>query len=288
MANTGRNHTAVTVTTTEYNRMTTLKQRIEETKWLLHPLAGKSSCCIFKVPHCLAKTNEGKYRPHIISIGPYHYGDKHVVMMQQHKWRFLDNLLGRTQLIGLDDYRQVVAEIEDDIRECYAETINLCSRHLVEMMVPDGLFIIEMFCKVKLLSRSCSIGESRRPPQVLRHYFSVEGKHLLDLLHLSFVPEPQDDSPQEDVEFIQSAKKLHDLAGIMFKTREAQSFLDIRFCNGVLEIPHIKLDDLHTHFFLNLVAFEQRYSHCPKYINTYAAFMSCLVRTPMDATFLSD
>ncbi|KAM1674892.1 hypothetical protein ACFX2K_040904 [Malus domestica] len=38
----------------------------------------------------------------------------------------------------------------------------------------------------------------------------------------------------------------------MFKTREAQSFLDIRFCNGVLEIPHIKLDDLHTHFFLNL------------------------------------
>ncbi|KAM1252371.1 hypothetical protein ACFX13_041224 [Malus domestica] len=74
----------------------------------------------------------------------------------------------------------------------------------------------------------------------------------------------------------------------MFKTREAQSFLDIRFCNGVLEIPHIKLDDLHTHFFLNLVAFEQCYSHCPKYINTYAAFMSCLVRTPMDATFLSD
>ncbi|KAM1140446.1 hypothetical protein ACFX19_041218 [Malus domestica] len=163
MANTGRNHTAVTVTTTEYNRMTTLKQRIEETKWLLHPLA-----------------------------------------------------------VG-------------------------------------------------------------RPPQVLRHYFSVEGKHLLDLLHLSFVPEPQ-----EDVEFIQSAKELHDLAGIMFKTREAQSFLDIRFCIGVLEIPPIKLDDLHTHFFLNLVAFEQCYSHCPKYINTYAAFMSCLVRTPMDATFLSD
>ncbi|KAB2595404.1 hypothetical protein D8674_030854 [Pyrus ussuriensis x Pyrus communis] len=203
MANTGRDHTAVTVTTTEYNRTTSLKLRIEGTKWLLHPLAGKSSCCVFK----------GKYRPHIISISPYHYGDKHVVMMQQHKWRFLDNLLGRTH---------------------------------------------------------------------------VEGKHLLDLLRLSFVPEPQDDSPQENVEFIQSAKKLHDLAGIKFKTGEAQSFLDIRFCSGVLEIPRIKLDDLHTHFFLNFVAFEQCYSHCPKYITTYAAFMTCLVRTPMDATFLSD
>ncbi|XP_068329659.1 UPF0481 protein At3g47200-like [Pyrus communis] len=165
MANTGRDHTAVAVTTTEYNRTTSLKQRIEGTKWLLHPLAG-------------------------------------------------------------------------------------------------------------------------RPPQVLKHYFSVEGKHLLDLLHLSFVPEPQDDSPQENVEFIQSAKKLHNLAGIKFKRREAQSFLDIS--SGVLEIPRIKLDDLHTHFFLNFVALEQCYSHCPKYITTYAAFMTCLVRTPMDATFLSD
>ncbi|XP_048422761.1 UPF0481 protein At3g47200-like [Pyrus x bretschneideri] len=175
MANTGRDHTAVTVTTTEYNRTTSLKQRIEGTKWLLHPLAESS--------------------------------------------------------------------------------------------------------------RSNAVG---RPPQVLKHYFSVEGKHLLDLLHLSFVPEPQDDSPQENVEFIQSAKKLHDLAGIKFKTGEAQSLLDIRFCSGVLEIPRIKLDDLHTHFFLNFVAFEQCYSHCPKYITTYAAFMTCLVRTPMDATFLSD
>ncbi|KAK9948665.1 hypothetical protein M0R45_004230 [Rubus argutus] len=89
------------------------------------------------------------------------------------------------------------------------------------------------------------------------------------------------------VRFIQSAKKLH-LAGIKFKKRDAMSFLDIRFCNGVLEIPHISLDDLHTDIFLNFVAFEQSYSHCSKHITTYAAFMNCLIRTPADATFLCD
>ncbi|KAM1810463.1 hypothetical protein ACFX12_027216 [Malus domestica] len=88
------------------------------------------------------------------------------------------------------------------------------------------------------------------------------------------------------IEFIQSAGKLH-LAGIKFKTRDAMSFLDIRFLKGALNISLV-LDDLRTDLFVNFVAFEQCYSHCSKHVTTYALFMSCLIRTPADVSFLCD
>ncbi|XP_034225653.1 UPF0481 protein At3g47200-like [Prunus dulcis] len=354
MANGGRD-AVITITATNNIQTTiSLEQRIQETKWLLHPSAGNSSCCIFRLPQYLLEINKKAYQPHIVSIGPYHYGDTHLDMMQQHKWRFLRDLLVRTPSPGpnLDDYRQVVASMEEDIRRCYSETINLCGQDLVEVMVLDGLFTIELFCKVGRLSPSdpddpifnlawifpnlirdllrlenqipfivlqtlFDISKSsredsnsslaqlaleffsfavERPDEVLKQHVSVQAKHLLDLFRLSFIPEPHHRSPQNQnpkgntsplVQFIQSAKKLH-LAGIKFKKREANSFLDIRFCNGVLEIPNITLDDLRTDIFLNLVAFEQCYSHCSKHITTYAALMSCLISTPVDAAFLSD
>ncbi|XP_021824124.1 UPF0481 protein At3g47200-like isoform X2 [Prunus avium] len=320
------------------------------TQWLLHPSAGKESCCIFKVRQCLAEINNKTYQPHIVSSGPYHCGDQHLEMIQQHKWRIVGELLARTPPNGptLDYYRQVVAAKEADIRGCYSETLSLSSYDLVQMMVLDGLFTIELFCRLGGLSlgheyeydpifklkfifaniirdlfrfenqipffvlqdlfdeskasredSDKSLAELaltffnhalQRPGQVLDQDFSAAGeaKHLLHLLRWSFIP---NHSPQEEpvppIECIQSAKKLR-LAGIKFKTREAVSFLDVRFCNGVLEIPHIVIDDLLTHLLMNFVAFEQCYSYCSKHVTTYAAFMSCLIRTPADVSFLCD
>ncbi|KAK9950283.1 hypothetical protein M0R45_005781 [Rubus argutus] len=368
----------------------------EETQWLLHPSAGNESCCIFRVPQCLVEINTKTYQPHIVSIGPYHSGKPHLQMMQQHKGRYFRDLLARTPPTGpkLDDYLQAVASREHDIRRSYSETINLCSRDLVEMMVLDGLFTIELFCKVARLSPSdpddaiFNLGwvfpnlirdllrlenqipffvlqilldkskASRKedsqsslaklalefinhavetPPLIINQQFKVEAKHLLDLVRLSFIPQPPDQQshPPQDkklksipfplvhlirplkviksntrkavkkllvglkpktmkgntntssVELIQSAKKLF-IAGIKLKSVEASSFLDIKFHKGVLKIPNILLDNLRTDLFLNFVAFEQCYFHCSKHITTYAAFMSCLVRTPADATFLCD
>ncbi|CAB4287618.1 unnamed protein product [Prunus armeniaca] len=316
------------------------------TQWLLHPSAGKESCCIFKVRQCLAEINKKTYQPHVVSSGPYHCGDQHLEMIQQHKWRIVGELLARTPPNGptFDYYRQVVAAKEADIRGCYSETLSLSSDDLVEMMVLDGLFTIELFCRLGGLSLGDEyeydplfklkfifaniirdlfrfenqipffvlqdlFDESKasredsdkslaelaltffnRPDQVLDQDSSAAGevKHLLDLLRWSFIPNhsPQEE-PVQPIELIQSAKKLR-LAGIKFKKREAVSFLDIRFCNGVLEIPHIVIDDLLTHLLMNFVAFEQCYSYCSKHVTTYAAFMSCLIRTPADVSFLCD
>ncbi|XP_050123847.1 UPF0481 protein At3g47200-like [Malus sylvestris] len=396
MANGGRDHAAIPIPAANHIQATTsLDRRIEETKWLLHPSSGNSSCCIFRVPQHLSEINKKACQPHIVSIGPCHYGDTRLEMMQQHKWRFLRDLLARTPSNGprLDHYRQVVESMEESIRGCYSETIDLSSHDLVEIMVLDGLFTVELFCKVGRKSPSdpddlarlspsdpddpifnlawvfpnliCDLLrlENQIPFFVLQKLFdeskasredsesslaklaleffnhavertdisTTEEKHLLDLLRLSFIPKPYDQSPQgqarnirpliqlirsakkplqgtrkavkkfvagiksktrkgntsSSIEFIQSAEKLY-LAGIKFKTRDAMSFLDIRFLKGVLEIPRIVLDDLRTDLLMNFVAFEQCYFHCSKHVITYAAFMSCLIRTPADVSFLCD
>lgn len=132
--------------------MSSMEERlksVERTDWLLRPSAGRESCCIFKVPQLLVEVNSKHYHPHIVSIGPYHRGRQHLEMMQQHKWRYLCDLLDRTPSTGpkLADYLQVVVE-EEKIRGCYSETLNYLSKsELVEMMVLDGLFIIEVFSK---------------------------------------------------------------------------------------------------------------------------------------------
>ncbi|OMP10126.1 hypothetical protein COLO4_04797 [Corchorus olitorius] len=89
------------------------------------------------------------------------------------------------------------------------------------------------------------------------------------------------------LQLIPTAKKLH-LAGIQFKRGKSESFLDIKFSNGVLQIPLLTIDDFTISIFLNCVAFEQCYNHCSNHITTYAVFMGCLISTPSDAGFLCD
>ncbi|KAK9948666.1 hypothetical protein M0R45_004231 [Rubus argutus] len=81
MANGGRDHAVILIATTNNIQKTPLEQRIKETKWILHPSAGNSSCCIFKVPRCFVEINQQTYQPHIVSIGPYHHGNNHLEMI---------------------------------------------------------------------------------------------------------------------------------------------------------------------------------------------------------------
>ncbi|KAH7839063.1 hypothetical protein Vadar_034438 [Vaccinium darrowii] len=129
----------------------------------------------------------------------------------------------------------------------------------------------------------------RRPDEVLKRIGNVEGKHLLDLFRLSFIPtSPQQKPRNKHVQLIPSVEKL-DAAGIKFKATKCDTFLEIRFRNRVLEIPHIGMDDLTTLFFLNSVAFEQCYSnYCSNHMTAYTIFMSLLIKNPIDVGFLYD
>ncbi|KAF2321667.1 hypothetical protein GH714_001035 [Hevea brasiliensis] len=123
----------------------------EQVPKLLNKTAGKASCSIFRVPQSLVKIHPEAFKPQIVSIGPYHYGAKQLEMIQQHKRRFLGAVLDRTQEfgVGLDEFYKVIAIDEKKIRECYSEsTDGFDSRQLIEMMILDGIFIIELLCIV--------------------------------------------------------------------------------------------------------------------------------------------
>jgi len=71
--------------------------------------------------------------------------------------------------------------------------------------------------------------------------------------------------------------ELHQ-SGVKFKRPEKSSSLDIRFSNGILEIPQLKIFDQTEILFRNLQAFEQCHGrNAHTFINDYIYFISCVV-----------
>ncbi|KAJ4832194.1 hypothetical protein Tsubulata_009019 [Turnera subulata] len=130
-----------------------------------------------------------------------------------------------------------------------------------------------------------------RPSEILNYYAQWEGKHLLDLFHTSLIPsnhviyfsDLEQYHPSE--QSIQCVTQLRP-AGIRFKSSKADSFLDIKFQNSVLEIPSITVNDFTSTILINCIALEQCEQHRSKYFTAYVSFMSCLINQPRDAAFL--
>ncbi|XP_031254389.1 UPF0481 protein At3g47200-like [Pistacia vera] len=132
------------------DRLASMHKKISQAPTLLSTTAGKISCCIFRVPKSFIDINGKSYQPHIVSIGPYHQGEPHLRMIEEHKWKYVGSFLNRIKNngLGLEDFLKAVQSLEMKARECYSETIHLNSDEFVELMVLDGLFIIELFRKV--------------------------------------------------------------------------------------------------------------------------------------------
>ncbi|KAI6681362.1 hypothetical protein NL676_035243 [Syzygium grande] len=83
-------------------------------------LSPPSDCCIFIVPEKLRRTNKEAYTPRVVAIGPYHR-------------------------CKLEDYIERVKSWENEARNCYDKEIDLNSNQFAEMMVLDGIFVIQLF-----------------------------------------------------------------------------------------------------------------------------------------------
>ncbi|XP_019054006.1 PREDICTED: UPF0481 protein At3g47200-like [Nelumbo nucifera] len=76
-------------------------------------------------------------------------------------------------------------------------------------------------------------------------------------------------------------------AGVKFLKKEnTDSFLDISFRNGVLEIPKIHVQNYTECLLKNLIAFEQYFPKCSGRITSYAFLMDSLINTPEDVQYL--
>ncbi|KAI3847695.1 hypothetical protein MKX03_013617 [Papaver bracteatum] len=110
--------------------------------------------CIRRVHEKLHKTTEpSSYAPLLVSVGPFHRGKESLKAMEECKLHYMRKVLNRTrEERNFDSMQRVfkncvasIGEMEENIRQCYLETINLESKELIEMMVVDGLFIIGIF-----------------------------------------------------------------------------------------------------------------------------------------------
>ncbi|KAK4272773.1 hypothetical protein QN277_021280 [Acacia crassicarpa] len=346
MAGDGGHH-IVDIWKVDEERLACMLEKISQDPKLLSKAAGKKTCCIFRVPTSLGDVHGKAYQPRIASIGPYHLGQPHLNMIQEHKWRYLGSLLSRTQPngLGLEDYLKAIAPLESQARECYSEIIPFSSHEFIEMMVLDGCFILELFRKVgrlvpfepddplvtmawilpflyrdflklenqipyfilELLYELSNLppeessptlsslaleffnNSTLRPDEVIARFPHLKGKHLLDLVRSSYITNLDREQKRipTPTHVIHCVSKLRS-AGIKINPRERDTFLDVTFRHGVIEMPTITIDDFMSSFLLNCEAFEQCYNCFSKDITTYVTLMDCLINTHRDVDYLCD
>ncbi|KAI5327487.1 hypothetical protein L3X38_026883 [Prunus dulcis] len=128
-----------------------LKKNIEA-KLLTHsPLL--SSCCIFRVPEVIRRQKEQAYEPNIVSIGPFHHGNKKFQLFECVKRWYLQCLLSSCKDVSLESLIKVIMELAKSARDCYvADPLDgdLDQKYFVEMMILDGCFLLELFRKALL------------------------------------------------------------------------------------------------------------------------------------------
>ncbi|CAN6240068.1 unnamed protein product [Urochloa humidicola] len=92
-------------------------------------------------------------------------------------------------------------------------------------------------------------------------------------------------------QFVHCVSELRE-AGIRCRRRNTDRFWDIKFDNGVLQIPRILIHDGTKSLFLNLIAFEQCHSDIAtpggNNITSYAIFMDNLINSAEDVKYLHD
>jgi hypothetical protein len=128
---------------------------------------GESSMMtIFRVPAHVRDASKELYEPRLVSIGPYYRDRAALRTMEQHKWRYMRELMRRPHsLPPLDSYVRAVRNVEQEARCCYSERTDIFgstaqsepsgggeieeahSPGFAEMLMLDGCFILEFFLK---------------------------------------------------------------------------------------------------------------------------------------------
>ncbi|XP_059439887.1 UPF0481 protein At3g47200-like [Corylus avellana] len=103
-------------------------------------------CCIYRVPKKLRKVNKEAYTPKFVSIGPFHHGRKELRDMEMYKLRYFKDFLYRTKKCQ-EDFRNIIAENEVQIRHSYSEGSRLDSKDFVKMILLDAIFMIEVLLR---------------------------------------------------------------------------------------------------------------------------------------------
>jgi hypothetical protein len=130
----------------------------------------------------------------------------------------------------------------------------------------------------------------RMLPQQIQTYTNIQGiEHIVDLDRKlsTFSIEDKEDRTKGWV-LLPSATSLVE-AGIKFKRgTSSENILDIKFIDGVLEIPPLAIHDVTETAFRNLISYEQCYPKCEARITSYAVLLDSLINTAKDMDILCE
>ncbi|XP_027332179.1 UPF0481 protein At3g47200-like [Abrus precatorius] len=102
--------------------------------------------CVYRVPNEIRKLKKDAYTPKVISIGPFHYGDKRLQNTTSLKQIYCQKFIKRAGTT-LDNLVSCVRDLEPKIRRCYSEKIQLSSEGFVKLILVDCCFIFEFFMR---------------------------------------------------------------------------------------------------------------------------------------------
>ncbi|XP_038984877.1 UPF0481 protein At3g47200-like isoform X1 [Phoenix dactylifera] len=279
----------------------------------------KKRSTIYRVPTEIYSFHEEDYKPKAVCIGPFFYESRcqqHLKSMQNYKWVCVYKLMSKhddhdqgnlmLNTLLLQKCLTKMKELEVCVRSSYSEAFpSLTSKAFTLMLMLDGCFLLRLLQRHAAEKTEVDDDDARqvvgrlwiwnlvRKKEQPKFYIPVKDvHHLLHLIYLSVLPCPQDCKPTpqpQSPQWIPSATELRE-AGIKFKKRENArgflSFLDVKFYDGVMEIPQIKVHDYSVSLFRNLIAFEQCYADTECHITVYAAFMNFLINTEKDTRLL--
>ncbi|KAI3961348.1 hypothetical protein MKX01_007062 [Papaver californicum] len=150
-------------------------------------------------------------------------------------------------------------------KELHGVSVNILSLKFFDQLMPRGKEVIQT------------------------RFSSYEGKHLFDLLGKTFhdsLSAPKGKVMKNPWKCIPSVTELK-RGGVKFtKSSTNGSFLDIKFKDGVMEIPPIIVQDQTDTLLRNLIASEQCCDGHVTYMTSYAFFMDSLINTGEDVGVL--
>ena len=113
-------------------------------------------------------------------------------------------------------------------------------------------------------------------------------KHILDVFRKWLVLPTEEERGHLDWALLMPSAMSLVEAGVKIKRRESKSILDIKFNNGVLEIPGLYIHEITETFFRNLICFEQCFPNCEPRFTSYAVLIDNLINTAKDVDILCE
>lgn len=137
--------------------MENMRREMVEKLQQLDPLSEMVS--IFRVPYNIRNVKNEAYTPSIVSIGPFHKKNETVAAMEKQKWHYMHYFFQRVEddqqsLRCLEECTNAIHDLDASIRRMYAEKISCEAHALVQMMLLDGCFTLELLLRYECMTSS--------------------------------------------------------------------------------------------------------------------------------------